>query len=68
MLARRKGKGQSFSDVIKEHFGPPLTVGEFKSRMRRRLEAGRAMSDETLDAIGGVIRSRADDPVRYPTR
>ena len=67
LLARRKRAGLSFSDVIKEHFGGPLTVGEFKSRMRRDLEEGRGMSEQTLDAIEGVIRARADDPVRYPT-
>jgi len=67
LLARRKHDGCSFSDVIKEHFGGPMTVGEFKSRMRLRLEAGRGMSQETLDAIERVIRARADDPVRYPT-
>jgi predicted CopG family antitoxin len=66
LLARRKRDGQSFSDVIKEHLGRPTTVGEFKSRMRRRLEEGRGMSEETLDAIEAVIRARADDPVRYP--
>jgi len=66
LLARRKAEGQSFSQVIKEHFGRPLTVGEFKSRMRRDLEAGRRLSEETLDAIERVIQSRKDDPVRYP--
>jgi predicted CopG family antitoxin len=67
LLARRKGDGRSFSDVIKEHFGRPLTAGEFKSRMRRDFAAGRRMSDDTLDAIDSVIRARADDPVRYPS-
>ncbi|HEX4566929.1 MAG TPA: antitoxin VapB family protein [Vicinamibacterales bacterium] len=66
LLARCKRDGLSFSDVIKEHFGRPLTVGEFKARMRRQLEAGRRMRDETLEAIEDVIRTRKDDPVRYP--
>jgi len=67
LLARRKGDGRSFSDVIKEHFGRPLTAGELTARMRRDREAGRRMSDDALDAIDGVIRARTDDLVRYPS-
>jgi predicted CopG family antitoxin len=66
LLARRKAEGQSFSEVIKEHFGRPVSVGEFKSRLYRQHEAGRGLSQETLDAIEGVLRARGEDPVRYP--
>ena len=64
LLARRKHDGCSFSDVIKEHFGGPMTVGAFKAR----LKGGRIrpMSEELLDRVEEVIRDRANSPVRYP--
>lgn len=66
LLSRHKGHGMSFSDVIKEHFGAPLTVGAFKARLR----SGRVrpMSEDLLDAVEEVIRDRANSPVRYPER
>jgi hypothetical protein len=64
LLARRKGKGQSFSDVIKEHFGRPMTVGAFKARLRSGSLP--RMSEDFLDAVDEVIRDRAKSPVRYP--
>jgi hypothetical protein len=64
LLARHKGAGQSFSDVIKEHFGAPLTVAAFKARLRSGRH--RPMSEDLLDAVEAVIRDRANSPVRYP--
>ena len=64
LLSRRKHGGMSFSDVIKAHFGGPMTVGAFKAR----LKSGhvRPMSEELLDRVEEVIRDRANSPVRYP--
>jgi hypothetical protein len=64
LLSRNKRAGMSFSDVIKEHFGGPMTVGAF----RTRLKSGRVrpMSEELLDRVEEVIRDRANSPVRYP--
>ena len=34
VLSRYKRDGQSFSQVIKEHFGRQMTVGRFRERLR----------------------------------
>jgi predicted CopG family antitoxin len=62
VLAREKKKGQSFSQVFKEHFRRPRTA-------RDLLAAARAtrIADETLDAIEDEIRRRAEDPARLPS-
>ncbi len=64
LLSRHKSDGMSFSDVIKAHFGGPMTVGAFKARMR----SGRVrpLSEDLLTAVEGVIRDRANDQLRYP--
>lgn len=61
-LARQKKAGQSFSQVIKAHFGPRKTVGAF----RRTLHAT-AVSDHTLTAVESMIRSRRKSRARVPT-
>jgi predicted CopG family antitoxin len=66
LLLRRKRTGQSFSDVIKEHFGITPSAGAFKAYMRERLAAGRHMDDDFLDAVDEVIRDRVNHPVRVP--
>jgi hypothetical protein len=66
LLARLKRDGSSFSDVIKEHFRATPSAGAFKSLMQERRRVRRALSGDVLDAIEGVIRDRANDPVRYP--
>jgi predicted CopG family antitoxin len=60
-LARRKRQGQSFSDVIKEHFTRGGTG-------RDLLEAARqfAPSEDALDAIDGVVAERRRHRVRAP--
>ncbi len=60
-LARHKRKGDSFSRVIKEHFG--------LARRGRDLRAALTefrLSDETLSAVDGIIRSRRRSPARAP--
>ncbi len=53
LLSRRKGAGQSFSDVIKAHFPPQPTVAEFKKRIRQVRS-----SEGFLDAVEQIIRDR----------
>ena len=59
ILARRKREGQSFSQVIKAHFGPQPTVGRF-----RELVKTVRLSGDTLDAIEQQIRDRRKHPAR----
>ena len=64
LLSRNKRQGMSFSDVIKEHFGRPVTVGAFKARLRTGRV--RPLSEDLLDAVDEVIRDRASSPLRFP--
>ena len=59
ILARRKRAGQSFSQVIKAHFGPQPTAGRF-----RELVKTVRLSEGTLDAIEQQIRDRRKHPAR----
>jgi predicted CopG family antitoxin len=60
LLSRQKREGQSFSQVIKAHFGErPLTVGRFLTRMKSV-----HLSDETLDRVDQIIRDRKLSPAR----
>lgn len=59
-LARLKRAGQSFSQVIKEHFpATGTTAGDLLARLD---ETG--VSEETLTRIEGVIQERGQHPVR----
>lgn len=53
LLARRKREGESFSDVIKAHFGPLPTAGRFRALMRTV-----RISDEALDHMEAQVRDR----------
>jgi predicted CopG family antitoxin len=58
-LRRRKRHGQSFSDVIKEHFtrgttGAALRIAVLELRM----------DESTLDAVDDIIGARAGDVPR----
>lgn len=60
-LKRRKRKGQSFSDVIKEHFAGGATGREFKRMVREvRLDAS------TLDATAEIVERRGSDTATAP--
>ncbi len=61
-LTRHKEPGQSFSQVIKSHFGPKKTVAAF----RRALRSTR-VSDNTLAAVDEVVRLRRKSPAKVPT-
>ena len=56
-LKRHKGPGQSFSDVIKTHFGTTSTGATLL-----RALADVDISDEVLDAMDEVVDLRADSP------
>lgn len=59
LLSRQKAEGQSFSQVIKAHFGPQPTAGRFLARIRSaRLSPG------TLDAMERQVQARKLSPAR----
>jgi len=66
LLSRQKREGMSFSDVIKAHFRVTPSAGAFKTIMRERRRVKGGLSEDVLDAIEGVVRDRANDPIRYP--
>jgi predicted CopG family antitoxin len=62
ILARHKGPGQSFSDVIKERLGKGMTGRDLRAVIRRA-----RIDRDILEAIDSRIRSRRTSPAR-PTR
>jgi predicted CopG family antitoxin len=63
LLSRHKRAGQSFSQVIKAHFGPQPTAGRF-------LEIARSIrfEEDTLNAMDELVRRRRLDPARAVRR
>ena len=59
LLARRKQPGQSFSNVIKQHFGERPTAARFRAMLH-----GIRLSDETLDAVEQQVKNRRKSPAR----
>ena len=59
MLARHKQPGQSFSAVIKAHFGPQPSAGRF-----RALLSAVRLRGEVLDAAERQVRARRKEPAR----
>jgi predicted CopG family antitoxin len=55
-LRRHKREGQSFSDVIKEHFG-----GKTTGRVLGRVVAALQVDEATLDEVERLIEARARD-------
>ncbi len=60
-LARHKKPGQSFSQVIKEHFGPRKTVAAFREQLRATV-----VSERTLKAVDEVVALRKKSAARAP--
>lgn len=58
-LARHKRIGQSFSQVIKAHFGPQPTAGRLLERVRTI-----RLSEEALDAMDALVADRRKHPAR----
>lgn len=63
LLARQKEEGQSFSDVIKAHFGPQPTAGRFCALLR-----GVRVGDEAIAAMDRQVRTRRASPARAVKR
>ena len=63
LLSRNKGQGQSFSQVIKAHFGPQPTAGRFLARVRSI-----RVSVAALDAMEQQVRARRLEPARAVKR
>ena len=63
LLSRRKQEGQSFSAVIKAHFGPQPTAGRFRDLARTI-----RLSEDTLDGIDRHVRARRREPARAARR
>ena len=62
LLARRKGPGQSFSQVIKTHFGRQPTVADLRARLRT-IRVG----EDASAAMAREVRARKQSPARAPT-
>jgi predicted CopG family antitoxin len=63
LLARHKQPGQSFSEVIKSHFGPQPTARRFRDLLRTT-----RLSETTLDAVEHQTRARGREPARLVRR
>ena len=63
LLSRQKREGQSFSDVIKAHFGPQPTVGRFLARVRSI-----RVSAPALDGMERQVQRRRLEPARAVKR
>jgi predicted CopG family antitoxin len=63
LLSRHKRAGQSFSQVIKSHFGPQPTVRRFVERVRSV-----RMDEKTLDAMDRIASARGLEPARAVRR
>lgn len=60
-LARRKRPGQSFSQVIKQHFAGGSTGRDLLAAVKRI-----SISEPTLDAVAAQIRARRRSRARVP--
>ena len=63
LLSRHKTEGQSFSQVIKAHFGPQPTAGRLLANVRAL-----RVSATALDAMERQVRARKSEPARAVTR
>ena len=59
LLSRHKVAGQSFSEVIKAHFGPDPTAGRF-----RKIALGIRVSADAIDGMERQVRARRTEPAR----
>ena len=59
LLSRAKKDSQSFSQVIKAHFGPQPTVGRFLARVRSI-----RISEDALDAMEREVQARRQHRAR----
>ena len=66
LLARHKNDGQSFSQVIKAHFGDQPTAGRLLARLRAMRVGVKEPDDDFHEQVTKLIRDRKLDPVRVP--
>lgn len=59
LLKRRKREGQSFSQVIKEHFDAPKTGRDLSAALGEV-----ALSEEALEALDQLVKGRGEDAAR----
>jgi len=59
LLKRRQREGQSFSQVIKEHFDAPKTGRDLSAALGEV-----AFSDQALEALDQLVKSRRQDAAR----
>jgi predicted CopG family antitoxin len=59
LLARRKPAGQSFSQVIKAHFGGQPTIADLRARLRTT-----RVGAEALGHMARQVRARTRSPAR----
>jgi predicted CopG family antitoxin len=60
-LRRHKRQGQSFSEVVKEHFGKPKTAADLL-----RVLQDVQLAEETIDAIARQVAGRRKSRARAP--
>lgn len=58
-LKRHKREGQSFSQVIKQHFGGRKTAGALLAAAREI-----HLEEKTLDVVDDLIERRREDPAQ----
>ena len=58
LLARHKAQGQSFSQVIKAHFGEQPTAGRLLARLRTMRSGTRDQDDDFHAQVTKIIRER----------
>lgn len=63
LLSRHKREGQSFSEVIKAHFGPQPTAGRLLARLRTV-----AIGADVLEAMERQVKGRKREPARAVKR
>jgi predicted CopG family antitoxin len=63
LLASRKREGESFSQVIKAHFGPQPTAGRLLARIRTL-----RVSASALDLMERQVQARTREPARAVRR
>ena len=63
LLSRFKREGQSFSQVIKEHFGTQPTVAGFRAILKTV-----RLGESALDAMEAQVRARRLSPARVVKR
>ena len=63
LLCRHKRRGLSFSQVIKQHFGPQPTAARFRELVRSA-----RLSEATLDAVEQQVAARRKNPARAARR